>query len=90
MIDEPTLPRDPRGMLCHRQDGGPSGCPKCGWRGVPVFRGKKRLNACPACERDILDEADGPIVAVKRPGRNEPCHCGSGKKYKKCHLPLDG
>lgn len=19
------------------------------------------------------------------PGRNEPCHCGSGKKYKKCH-----
>lgn len=19
-------------------------------------------------------------------GRNEPCHCGSGKKYKKCHL----
>lgn len=20
-----------------------------------------------------------------KPGRNEPCHCGSGKKYKKCH-----
>jgi hypothetical protein len=20
-------------------------------------------------------------------GRNDPCHCGSGKKYKKCHLP---
>jgi len=20
-------------------------------------------------------------------GRNEPCHCGSGKKYKKCHYP---
>lgn len=20
------------------------------------------------------------------PGRNDPCHCGSGKKYKKCHL----
>lgn len=19
-------------------------------------------------------------------GRNEPCHCGSGKKYKNCHL----
>ena len=19
-------------------------------------------------------------------GRNEPCHCGSGKKYKDCHL----
>lgn len=22
-------------------------------------------------------------------GRNEPCHCGSGKKYKKCHLEKD-
>ena len=22
-------------------------------------------------------------------GRNEPCHCGSGKKYKKCHLEAD-
>lgn len=22
-------------------------------------------------------------------GRNDPCHCGSGKKYKKCHLPAD-
>ena len=20
----------------------------------------------------------------KKIGRNEPCHCGSGKKYKKC------
>ncbi len=27
--------------------------------------------------------------AVQHPkiGRNEPCHCGSGKKYKKCHYP---
>jgi hypothetical protein len=22
-------------------------------------------------------------------GRNDPCHCGSGKKYKLCHLPLE-
>jgi hypothetical protein len=22
-------------------------------------------------------------------GRNDPCHCGSGKKYKKCHLAGD-
>ncbi|GAB4388495.1 MAG: hypothetical protein Kow0025_08120 [Thermodesulfovibrionales bacterium] len=31
-------------------------------------------------------EADGAAV---KPGRNEACWCGSGKKYKKCHLPLD-
>ena len=23
----------------------------------------------------------------KNLGRNDPCHCGSGKKYKKCHYP---
>jgi len=22
-------------------------------------------------------------------GRNAPCHCGSGKKYKRCHLASD-
>jgi uncharacterized protein YchJ len=22
-------------------------------------------------------------------GRNDPCHCGSNKKYKKCHMLSD-
>jgi uncharacterized protein YecA (UPF0149 family) len=22
-------------------------------------------------------------------GRNDPCPCGSGKKYKKCHMLID-
>src|SRR4051794_15019577 len=22
-------------------------------------------------------------------GRNDPCHCGSGQKYKRCHLESD-
>ena len=26
-----------------------------------------------------------PYVADKRPGRNDPCPCGSGKKFKNCH-----
>ncbi len=26
-----------------------------------------------------------PVERPERPGRNEPCFCGSGKKYKKCH-----
>lgn len=25
----------------------------------------------------------------EKPGRNEPCHCGSGSKYKKCCLEKD-
>ena len=24
-----------------------------------------------------------------QPERNDPCWCGSGKKYKKCHLSID-
>ena len=31
-----------------------------------------------------------PVVrAGPRVGRNDPCPCGSGKKYKKCHLPVE-
>jgi preprotein translocase subunit SecA len=26
-----------------------------------------------------------PVRVDKVPGRNEPCYCGSGKKYKFCH-----
>jgi preprotein translocase subunit SecA len=26
-----------------------------------------------------------PVKAAKKIGRNDPCPCGSGKKYKKCH-----
>ncbi len=28
-----------------------------------------------------------PGQSNKKPGRNDPCWCGSGKKYKKCHYP---
>lgn len=27
---------------------------------------------------------EGNVQRGKEPGRNDPCHCGSGKKYKKC------
>jgi hypothetical protein len=38
------------------------------------------------------DEFDDPVdlePLPPKPGRNEPCWCGSGKKYKKCHLAAD-
>jgi len=25
------------------------------------------------------------VRKAPEPGRNDPCFCGSGKKYKKCH-----
>jgi hypothetical protein len=36
-----------------------------------------------------LDAAPPPVTRGSRAGRNAPCHCGSGKKYKKCHLEAD-
>ena len=30
-----------------------------------------------------------PVKKKQLPGRNEPCWCGSGKKYKNCHLRQD-
>lgn len=29
------------------------------------------------------------MPAQHRPGRNDPCWCGLGKKYKDCHLDKD-
>jgi preprotein translocase subunit SecA len=31
---------------------------------------------------------DEPLDVEEEPGRNDPCPCGSGKKYKKCHGSL--
>ena len=30
-----------------------------------------------------------PVRAMPRVGRNDPCPCGSGKKYKQCHMRTD-
>ncbi len=46
-----------------------------------------------ANEKDKFEPGGGPEVAVKQEpvkvgpkiGRNDPCPCGSGKKYKHCH-----
>jgi preprotein translocase subunit SecA len=38
-----------------------------------------------------VDEQQGTFVRGERKiGRNEPCPCGSGKKYKNCHGALSG
>jgi len=42
-----------------------------------------------ARERQAAEAAEGPISSPPRTppklGRNEPCWCGSGKKFKYCH-----
>ncbi|MBS7408658.1 MAG: preprotein translocase subunit SecA [Alloprevotella sp.] len=38
-----------------------------------------------AAANDTRQKAPQPIVKEKLPGRNDPCPCGSGKKFKNCH-----
>ncbi len=35
----------------------------------------------------LSEQASEPVIRKAKTGRNEPCPCGSGKKYKKCCLP---
>jgi preprotein translocase subunit SecA len=35
--------------------------------------------------RDGRTQAQQPVRVDKKVGRNDPCPCGSGKKYKQCH-----
>jgi uncharacterized protein YecA (UPF0149 family) len=34
---------------------------------------------------DDDDDDDDVPGGISDPGRNEPCWCGSGKKFKRCH-----
>lgn len=47
-----------------------------------------------APDEQVVQPADkpknAPVKKQKAPGRNDPCPCGSGKKYKKCHYPEYG
>ncbi|HCD35495.1 preprotein translocase subunit SecA [Chlorobium phaeovibrioides] len=40
-------------------------------------------NASPGAENEA--PLQRPVTADSKPGRNDPCPCGSGKKYKNCH-----
>ena len=38
----------------------------------------------------VVKTAEGSFIRQKKVGRNDPCPCGSGKKYKKCCYPKYG
>ena len=52
----------------------------------PVFFLEDEHVHGPGCDHDHkLGDAPAEPVTTPKAGRNEPCPCGSGKKYKKCH-----
>ena len=50
-------------------------------RSAPAARGEPARGAAVAARRRRATR-EGKVAKV---GRNDPCPCGSGKKYKKCH-----
>ena len=45
-------------------------------------RGLAHLGVLEAFEPEVTQQ---PVRVEKVPGRNDPCWCGSGKKFKACH-----
>ncbi len=43
--------------------------------------------ASPSVVASSLNSGGSNVPPSKKLGRNDPCWCGSGKKYKKCHYP---
>ena len=56
------------------------------------YKSASQIN--PYSQQSPEDQVSKPSIRTvsagnKTPGRNDPCWCGSGKKYKKCHLNRD-
>jgi preprotein translocase subunit SecA len=49
----------------------------------------QHANASALGENEIVEEHTPFVRDEKKVGRNEPCPCGSGKKYKQCHGKLN-
>ncbi len=58
---------------------------------IPVKRPLKPSDVPLPDREEILEELAGPSTKrpPRLPGRNAPCWCGSGRKYKHCHLRQD-
>jgi tetratricopeptide (TPR) repeat protein len=59
------------------------------WRAVAAIA-RRRLAVLPSDTeaRALLARAEAAIASGPAVGRNDPCPCGSGKRYKQCHGAL--
>lgn len=57
-------------------------------KGVPAFETKEQMILDQALNQSKMAGAIQNIANLRsKIGRNDPCWCGSGKKWKKCHYP---
>ena len=65
--------------------------PQAPQRGVKAGRGGNDFDRAAAQQRQAIEGSSQqpqkvmPVHVEKKVGRNDPCPCGSGKKYKNCH-----
>ncbi|WP_407160278.1 UPF0149 family protein [Bradyrhizobium sp. STM 3557] len=66
--DEARLRRDPMGAI----------------RTAILALNAHRLSSAPQSSATVFTEQSNPFARMRKVGRNDPCPCGSGKKYKRC------
>lgn len=54
-----------------------------------IFDHKYYLFVRGHCNISVSQTQSNFFEMSKTPDRNDPCHCGSGKKYKNCHMKKD-
>lgn len=62
------------------------------WTVYDICQGRATWNDEDEVREDDAEEDHPPAHEIRRapaPGRNDPCWCNSGKKYKKCHMESD-
>jgi len=83
-----------KGSLPVSQGDGVQQAPKVSAASAPVSRPSPQLRTSrsdlpPLPQTSEVSKPQTVVNTVPKVGRNEPCPCGSGKKYKNCHQPLE-
>ena len=63
------------------------GCPRDG-RDRPEVAHGARPSSGSMYSQSLASEVQQPVKTVERPGRNDPCPCGSGRKWRTVTAPL--
>lgn len=83
--EDETIPLIPLLMLAHNELPVEENSPVSGQPLTPEAR-ESALRLLSICVMEIYQILHSPLKKRKKASRNDPCPCGSGKKYKKCCL----
>ena len=78
-----SAPRAPRQLVAQHAEAEAFG------GAIQAPAGEPATEAPAPQQRSASAAQPAPVRNVPRAGRNDPCPCGSGRKYKKCHMPID-